>query len=194
MRCSKLFTAGRSCNPPPDWDPYALASLLSPRGFTAEATSPLPSVIDQQGGPHFAPRAQACDLLVPVGGSLTNGPVRLEASTGGPARQRTARFGPARTATDRHDVEASQFSRCTDQVSICSARPVGCVGQRTVAAHGEDGRRIVRLSARCTPRRSITIRPSRSFQTGHQQPAGRASAPGSSTAWAARTATCRRSS
>ena len=49
-------------------------------------------------------------------------------------------------------------------------------------------------SSRCTPRRSITIRPSRFSRPATSSPAGPASAPGSPTGWAARTRICRRSS
>ena len=49
-------------------------------------------------------------------------------------------------------------------------------------------------SSRCTPRRSTTTRRSRFSRPARSWPAGPASAPGSPTAWGARTRICRRSS
>ena len=159
----------------------ALASLL--RGTRRTAA----------GLPHFRAEGQARHLPVPVRRAVADGSVRLQAGAGEAARHGTAGFDPQGPAADRHDGDQTSVPDRAVDLQVRAARQERRVAQRAAAAHGEDRRRHLRSSSRCTPKRSITIRRSRSSRPASNSPGGRASGPGSPTGSAARIRICRRS-
>ena len=86
---------------------------------------------------------QARDLPVSIGRAVADGHVRLQAAVERPARHRAAGLDADGPAADRHDLDAGDLSGGASDVQVRAARAIRRVGQRTAAAHGEGGRRLV---------------------------------------------------
>ena len=131
---------------------------------------------------------EAGHLPVPVRRAVAARPVRPQAGARGAARQGAARLDPQGPAAHRHDRRRrTSFPVAPVDVQVRAARPERRVGQRAAAAHRRGSPTTCASSGRCTPRRSTTTRRSRSSRPAPSWPAGRASARGSATGWAART-------
>ena len=137
---------------------------------------------------------QARHLPVSVRRPVAARPVRPQAAAQRDERPGAARVGADGPAAHGHDRGPEVVSRGRLAVQVRAARQVGHVGQRAAAAHGEDRRRAVLRQVDAhrgdQSRSGHHVLPDRTQQAG---PAER-SAPGSRMGWAARTATCRRSS
>ena len=139
-------------------------------------------------------QGQAGDLPVPIGRAVADGPVRPQAVAREIPRTEPARFDSPRAAAHRHDLRASEASRRPFDVQVRPARPERRRMLSELLPHTAKVADDLASSTRCTPRPSITIRPSRSSKPAPSLPAGRASARGWLTGWGARTRICRRSS
>ena len=155
----------------------------------------------RQPGPRRARRAvprsrqgQARDLPVHGRRAVADGDVRLQAGAQPAQRRTVAGFGAPGAAADRHvgqsGVAAARRLAVRIQPPRCAAAPGSAICCRTPPKSSTTSA----SSVRCTPRRSITIRRSRSFRPDRRSPAGRAWARGCTTGSAATTRICRRSS
>ena len=165
----------------------ALATLMS-EDLRAAGT---PGAL--QGLPHFAPTAKRVIYLFQSGGPVPDGSLRLQAAAARSARLGTARIDPDGAAIDRHDLDAGDISGRARRTSSSRSTANLVRGSATCCRTRRRSSTTCASSSRCTPRRSTTIRASRSSRPAPSWPDGRASARGFPTAWAARTATCRRS-
>ena len=141
----------------------------------------------------FRTQGEAGHLPAPIRRPLANRSLRLQAGsrTGshGTELPDSVRMGQRITGMTSGQNIAS---RCAFDFQVPAIRAVRGLGQRAAAAHGQDRRRSSRRSRPSTPTPSITIRRSPSSRRAASSPAGQAWAPGSATAWAARTRICRR--
>ena len=162
----RQFSAAR----PPGIGTAALASLLNPqRSPGRQARGGLRTARSRRCT--SPPKAKRVIYLFMSGGAVAPRPVRLQAEAAGASRQGPARLDPHGPADHRHDLAArSRFPCVAADVQVRPARQVRRVGQRAAAAHGDDRRRHLPSSSRCTPRRSTTTRPSRSSRPAAQQP------------------------
>ena len=185
----------------------ALASLLSEPGTAgrdpmatrhATPTPSRPMAIDPAGGGilrayHVPPKAKRVIYLF-----MSGGPSQLDLFDYKPLLEPDERPGPARVGPDGPAAhgDVGQPGDLADgrlDLQVRPARQVGRLGQRAVAAHGAASSTSSASSTRCTPRRSTTTRRSPSSRPARRSPAGRRWGPGSATAWARPTRTCRRS-
>ena len=182
-------------NPPPVFRPLPRPASALPLWLRSSMRSSATTV---DGARHFAGPASCSDsearhLPVHVRRPVAHRPVRLQAET-------------ARLSRAELPASVRMGQRVTGMTS--GQRSFPCVAPMfTFRQHGQSGRGSARLlphigtvadespsSSRCTPRRSIMTRPSRTSRPGASSPAGRAAGPGSATASAPRTPTCPRSS
>ena len=171
----------------------ALASLLSE---TAGAgAKPDPMTIDPAGGIlrayHVPPKAKRVIYLFMSGGpsqldlfdhkpmlNQMNGQDLPDVGPDGPAAHgHVGQPGDAADGRLALQVRPARASRAPGSASCCRTRR----GSSTSCAS----------SIRSTPRRSTTTRRSRSSRPARRSPGGRRWGPGSATAWARRTRTCR---
>ena len=162
----------------------ALAGLWS-RDARAAAHGGLP------GLPHFPPKAKRVIYLFQSGGpsqmELFDYKPRLREFQGTDLPE-SVRGGQRLTGMS---ATQSSFPGGALEVRVRAARPIGRVGQRAAAAHGEDRRPPDVPQERATPRRSITIRRSPLLQTGFRAGGRPSMGAWVSTDSAARPRTCR---
>ena len=113
---------------------------------------------------------EAGHLSVHVRRTVAHRLVRLQAEAQGAFRPGPARVDPHGPAHHRHDLRAEDAAGRAVDVQVRTARQGRHMGQRAAAEHRDRSPTTSPSSSRCTPRRSITTRPSRIIQTGSQQP------------------------
>ena len=172
----------------------ALASLLNERLFAA-AGDPLRTGAGALPALHFAPKAKRVIYLFMSGGPSHIDLFDYKPKLQGAPRRGAARLGPHGPAHHRHDHRARSRSRasrrCSSSRSTASAAPGSASCCRTSATIADDIAIVKSLQHRGDqPRPGHHLHPDRPPAAGPAEPR----APGSATAWAARTRTCRRSS
>ena len=163
----------------------ALASLFERNGLAAAGL---------QGLPALRAQSQARHLSAPVRRAFAARSVRLQAELRkqqGIDLPASVRMGQRITGMTSGQ---STLPVAPSHLRLQATRSVGRLGQRTAAAHREDRRRHHHRQdhehRRHQSRSGDHVHPDRQPAARH----ARAWAPGSATAWAARTRTCRRSS
>ena len=109
------------------------------------------------GLPAFRSQSKARHLPVPIRRPFADRTVRLQAAAGRVPGHRTAGVDPQRPAAHRHVGVAGHFPCGALEIRLGATRPVGRMGGRTAAIHGEDRRPAHLRQDASTPKRSITI-------------------------------------
>ena len=160
----------------------ALASLLDPQAFAAADASP-PGA--GRPGPHTSRRGEERHLPLHGRRAVARRSVRPQADA---ARAATARRCPRRSsATQRVTLmtrNQGHFQTAATPSASPSTASAGHEMSELLAAPGRRSPTSCASSARCTPSRSITTRPSPSCRPAGRSRACRAWARGSATAWA----------
>ena len=124
------------------------------------------------------PQGQAGDLPVHERRAVAARPVRLQAAPQPDERPGPARLGPDGTAADRHVGQPGDPAAGRLALQVRPARPLGRLGQRAPAPHGQGGRRSLLHPLASTPRRSTTTRRSPSSRPARRSRGGRRWGPG----------------
>src|SRR4051794_14279469 len=90
------------------------------------------------GSAALCAEGEACNLSVPVRGTVTTGAVRLQAGAGEISRTGSARLYPTRTAADWNDGAPDAFPDGSFDLQVCPAREIRRDSQRASATYGQN--------------------------------------------------------
>ena len=113
-------------------------------------------------------QGQARHLPVPVRRPVADGSVRLQAALDGVSGHRSAGLDPHGPAADGNVGDAAQLPGRAVEVQLRAARAIRAHGSANCCRTRRRSPTTSRSSSRCTPRRSITIRRSRSSRPASQ--------------------------
>ena len=170
----------------------ALASLLNPQLFAADARDPKTGGL--AGLPHFAPTAKRIIYLHQSGAPSQIDLFDYKPKLAEYRRHRTAGFHTQGPADHRHDLGPKLAAGCAFASSSSNSTARTAPGSANCCRTRPRSSTTSRSSRPSTRTRSITTRPLPSFKPDSSSPDGPAWDRGSAMGWAARTKTCRPSS